>query len=51
VSRDAVAIASGPGSGYFDYYWNDPETGKEEKKISYIVKIPGIDYLIGTGFY
>lgn len=51
VSRDAVAIASGPGSGYFDYYWNNPETGKEEKKISYIVKIPGIDYLIGTGFY
>ena len=51
VSRDAVAIASGPGSGYYVYYWYDSETGHEEKKTSYIIKIPGIDYLIGTGFY
>ena len=51
VIRDIVSIASDMGSGYYEYYWNDPVTSTEEKKISYITKIPGIDYLIGAGFY
>lgn len=51
VIRELVAIAKGPGQGYYEYWWNNPVTGTEEPKLAYVMKIPGIDYFIGSGIY
>jgi len=52
VIRDLVAVAKGPtGEGYYEYWWNNPVTGKEEPKLAYVMKVPGIDYFIGSGIY
>lgn len=52
VIRELVAIAKGPTSeGYYEYWWNNPVTGNEEPKLAYVMKVPGIDYFIGSGIY
>lgn len=51
VIRDLVTITEDYGSGVYEYYWNNPVTGNEEPKIAYVYKLPGIDYLIGSGVY
>ena len=51
VIRDLVTIAEDYGSGVYEYYWNNPVTGTEEPKMAYVYKLPGIDYLIGSGVY
>jgi len=49
--RDMIAVAENPGQGFTEYYWNNPATGKDEKKIAYVIRIPGTDYFIGSGVY
>lgn len=51
VVRGLVEVAKTNGFGYYEYYWNNPVTGKEEPKKSFVYKIPGIDYFIGSGVY
>ncbi len=51
VIRDLVEIAKTNGLGVYEYYWNNPATGKEEPKTAFVYKVPGIDYLIGSGVY
>jgi signal transduction histidine kinase len=51
VIRDLAEIASSYGEGYYEYYWNNPINSQEEKKLSFVMKIPGINYFIGAGFY
>lgn len=51
VIRGLVDVAKTSGSGYYDYYWNNPVTGAEEPKKAYVYKVPGIDYFIGSGVY
>lgn len=51
VIRELAAIAKNKGEGYFEYYWNNPVTGKEEPKLAFVYKLPGIDYFIGSGIY
>ena len=51
VVRGLVEVAKTSGFGYYEYYWNNPVTGKEEPKKSFVYKIPGIDYFIGSGVY
>ncbi len=51
VIRDLGYIAANEGSGFYQYYWNNPVTGLEEAKIAYVERIPGTDYYIGSGFY
>ncbi len=51
VIRDLVAIAREYGLGVYDYYWINPVTGNEEHKNAFVYKLPGIDYLIGSGVY
>lgn len=51
VIRDLVAIAEGSGQGYYEYWGNNPVTGNEEPKLAYVMKIPGMDYFIGSGIY
>lgn len=51
VIRDMVSIAKQYDAGYYEYYWNNPSTGKEEPKLAVVYKIPGFDYFIGSGIY
>ncbi|MDZ7742269.1 MAG: cache domain-containing protein [Bacteroidota bacterium] len=51
VIRDLVSIAKNIGEGFYEYWWNNPVTGKEEPKLAWVKKIPGIDYFIGSGIY
>ncbi len=51
VIRDLVDIAKNQGEGYYEYYWNNPVTSQEEPKLAWVIKIPGIDYFIGSGIY
>lgn len=47
--KELIAVATGPGSGWVDYYWPNPTTKKIESKSSYVEKAG--DYLIGVGVY
>jgi signal transduction histidine kinase len=51
VLRDMINIVKTDGSGFYDYYWDNPLSGKEEAKKAYVTKIPGCDYFIGSGVY
>ena len=51
VIRDLVSIAENIDQGYYNYYWNNPVTGKEEPKRAFVKRIPGTQYLIGSGIY
>lgn len=51
VIRGLVDVAKTNGSGYYEYYWNNPVSGNEEPKKAFVYKIPGIDYFIGSGVY
>lgn len=51
VIRELVTVAKNDGSGYYEYYWNNPLTGKEEQKKAFVYKIPGIEYFVGSGVY
>lgn len=47
--REMIAIAKGPGSGWLDYKWPNPQTNKIEDKTSYIERMG--DYFVGVGVY
>jgi len=51
IIRDMIDIVNTSGSGFYEYYWINPSTGLEETKVSYVSKIQGTDYFIGSGFY
>lgn len=51
VIRGLLEVVQSDGSGYYEYYWNNPVTGNEESKTAFVYKIPGIDYFIGSGVY
>ena len=40
-----------PGGGYVRYYYPHPSTHTEQEKMSYVVALPGMDAVIGTGLY
>lgn len=51
IGHIAVDLIKNYGEGYFEYYWINPYTNKEEHKLAFIISIPGIDYYIGSGIY
>ncbi|MBI9039253.1 MAG: cache domain-containing protein [Bacteroidales bacterium] len=51
VIRNLIQVVQTKNSGFSEYYWNNPTTSKEEKKIAFVIKIPGSDYFIGSGVY
>lgn len=48
--RGLIETAQG-GGGFYEYYWINYQTDKEELKKAYVAQIPGFDYLIGSGVY
>ena len=52
VIRELLAVSKNkPEGGTYEYWWNNPVTSQEEPKLAFVIKIPGIDYFIGSGIY
>ncbi len=49
--REMIDLVEKSGSGTVVYNWNNPATGSDEIKSTYVTKIPDTDYFIGSGFY
>jgi signal transduction histidine kinase len=47
--RELVEVAKGPGSGWVEYKWPNPQSKKIEEKASYVERMG--DYLVGVGVY
>ncbi len=47
----ALIKAAEQGGGFVDFWWDNPITMIEEKKLGYAKAIPGTDFLIGSGIY
>ncbi|ABK49523.1 MULTISPECIES: methyl-accepting chemotaxis protein [Shewanella] len=39
------------GDGNFSYYYQKPNTNEQIEKISYVMMVPGTDWMLGTGAY
>lgn len=39
------------GGGFHRYLWNKPFTGRDEEKLSYVVRVPPWNWMMGTGLY
>ena len=50
VIQKLVEIAQNNGSGWLSYTWENPETGKQESKLGYVVKVDDT-WFLGSGTY
>lgn len=48
--KELIRAAQG-GGGYVEYDWDKPETGEQAPKLSYAAMLPGMNWMLGTGFY
>ncbi len=53
VITKGTSIALSEGSGFYEYYWTKPgeDSSKTFPKLSYVKKIDGWNWVIGTGVY
>jgi len=52
IIRELSKIAKSPAAGgFYEYYFNNPVSNREEKKLSYVEVIPGTTLYIGAGVY
>jgi len=49
VIRDLLRVARD--GGYHRYLWSKPSKGDLEDKMSYVVTLPQLDWMLGTGLY
>jgi polar amino acid transport system substrate-binding protein len=49
--RAMAELINASGSGYIEYYYNNPSTNQAQLKIVYVEKIEGTNYFIGSGYY
>lgn len=50
VIRDLLDIAA-RGGGYYQYIWRRPSDGEDRNKLSYVLTIPHLGWMMGTGLY
>ncbi|KZZ48007.1 histidine kinase, partial [Thalassolituus sp. HI0120] len=50
VIRDLIEVANN-GGGFYEYAWNKPSANSNTKKLSYVVRIPKLGWMMGTGLY
>ena len=48
--KELIATARDKGSGWVDYVWDNPESGEQQAKRAYIVKMAD-DWYVGSGMY
>ena len=51
ITQDMIDIVNESGFGYYNYYWDNPASGNNEQKTSFVMLIPGTNYYIGAGYY
>jgi signal transduction histidine kinase len=49
--EDMLKIARTKKEGFVSYYYKDPITGKIEKKITYMIYLPKIHWIVASGVY
>jgi len=47
---EVLIAAAKRGSGWVSYVWDNPETGQEQAKRAYVIKV-GDDWYVGSGMY
>jgi len=50
VIRDLLEVAAS-GGGFYQYIWRKPTDGLDRNKLSYVVQIPQLGWMMGTGLY
>ncbi|WP_028294082.1 cache domain-containing protein [Oceanobacter kriegii] len=50
VIRDLLELAYS-GGGYYRYHWRKPTAGSDVNKLSYVIEIPELGWMMGTGLY
>lgn len=50
IIRDMLKIAES-GGGFYQYVWHQPSINKKTNKLSYVVHIPKLNWMMGTGLY
>ena len=48
---ELCATAAKPGGGWFEYVWLRPGEETPERKISFVMSVPGAPYQVGAGIY
>ena len=52
VVKDMIEIVKHSGEGFYQYHWTKPGMeGNDFKKISFVKRIEGADWFVGTGLY
>lgn len=49
--KEFLQVALNGGSGWVEYTWAKPEAKEPSPKRAYIMKVPGEDIYIGSGYY
>jgi two-component system NarL family sensor kinase len=50
VIRDLLDIAES-GGGFYQYLWRKPTDGNDVNKLGYVIQIPALGWMMGTGLY
>lgn len=50
VIQELIEIVQNSGSGWLSYTWENPETGEQESKLGYVVKVDDT-WFLGSGTY
>lgn len=50
-TKEFIKIVKEKGEGWVQYRWVNPKTSKVEKKLTFVKKLPGLDALVGCGYY
>ena len=48
--KELIATARDKGRGWVSYVWENPETGEQQAKRAYVIKV-GDDWYVGSGMY
>lgn len=48
-AAEFVAVAKNPGHGWVEYWWPKKGSKEPEQKVSYIVRVPNQEMLVGAG--
>ena len=51
IIQDMINLVQENNSAYYEYMWENPSGGELSKKTTYVTKIPGTPFFIGSGFY
>ncbi|WP_221795155.1 cache domain-containing protein [Oceanobacter mangrovi] len=50
IIRELLDVSRNSG-GYYQYFWRKPTKGSDVTKLSYVIRIPELGWMIGTGLY